>query len=100
MECQGLSKVGFHCKRVGTLTRGESYDLTRASVLRKIRQDIAGHFVLAAMLVPACSSFSVSRDRTSYPNKSLSMWGVPLSQQSEKDRDCIATGNKCFRAAI
>ena len=82
------------------LSNGPSFDLTNSRVQRRIRQDIQQGLVLAAMLAPPCSSFSIARDRTAVIRNKLYPWGLPKAFLSEADCVRVQTGNKCFKAAL
>ena len=102
----GVGGVAKACRQLGyrtkewEITRGKSFDLTKNSVLRQIRQDIQNLLLLGAMLAPPCSSFSVARDRTAVIRSRMYPWGLPACQLSEKDQERVALGNQCFKAAL
>ena len=92
-------RLGY-AAREWELSNGPSYDLTLPQVQRRIRQDIQQGLILAAMLAPPCSSFSIARDRTSVIRTKLFPWGLPREQLSEADWVRVQTGNRCFKAAL
>eukprot|EP00438_Fugacium_kawagutii_P006663 Skav225702 [mRNA] locus=scaffold1817:290507:291919:+ [translate_table: standard] len=102
----GKGGVAKACRQLGYKTkeweinRGVHFDLTRPSVLRQIRRDIAQGLLLAAMLAPPCSSFSIARDRTAVIRTKQYPWGVPDHLLSSADQVKVRVGNQCFRAAI
>ena len=94
--CEAL---GFRAK-FWDLRYGVSHDLTKKSTLLKIRSEIKRGRVLACMLAPVCTSFSVARDRTKVIRNRDYPWGIPFKYLSEKEQNSIVTGNKCFQACI
>lgn len=80
--------------------RGSQFDLTKSSVLQKIRSDAQKFLVLGAMLAPPCSSFSVARDRTAVLRTKEFPWGLPKHMLSPLDQLQVDAGNRCFRSAI
>ena len=102
----GHGGVAKQCRRLGYMTRewelahDNQFDLTKPSVLRKLKQDIDRSQVIAAMLAPPCSSFSVARDRTCVIRTKDFPWGLPSSMLSSSDQEKVRVGNACFRAAL
>lgn len=94
--CEAL---GFRAK-FWDLRYGVSHDLTKKSTLLKIRSEIKRGRVLACMLAPVCTSFSVARDRTKVIRNRDYPWGIPFKYLSEKEQNSVVTGNKCFQACI
>lgn len=68
--------AGFNA-REWELLKGPDGDLTTPAVLQSVKYDIAKHRILAAMLAPPCSSFSVARDRTRVIRNKEYPWGLP-----------------------
>ncbi|CAK8986803.1 Uncharacterized protein SCF082_LOCUS707, partial [Durusdinium trenchii] len=60
---RAVRRAGFTCREWEILT-GPDADLTRPAVLQSVKFDIDKGRIIAAMLAPPCSSFSVARDRT------------------------------------
>ena len=102
----GVGGVAHQCRRLGyrakewEISRGVQFDLTRPMVLKAIRQDIDKQLVLAAMLAPPCSSFSVARDRTCVIRTRQHPWGLPSHLLTTADKTRVENGNKCFLAAL
>ena len=102
----GHGGVAKQCRQLGYITRewelarGIQFDLTKPAALRKLKQDINRCLVLAAMLAPPCSSFSVARDRTCVIRTKEHPWGLPKQFLSLVDQEKVRVGNNCFRAAI
>ena len=91
--------LGFKAK-FWDLRYGVSHDLTKKSTLQKIRREIKRGRVLACMLAPVCTSFSVARDRTKVIRNRDYPWGIPDHLLSDKERESIITGNRCFQACF
>lgn len=89
--------MGFNT-REWELLHGENHDLTSLAVLSKVKQDIQHGKVLAAMLAPPCSSFSIARDRTMVVRSPAFPWGLPDLPQHELAK--VNIGNACFRSAF
>lgn len=102
----GVGGVAKACRHLGfaakewELNRGSEFDLTSRSVLRKIKKDVNARLVIAAMLAPPCSSFSVARDRTAVIRNRLHPWGLPDDQLLPGDQIKVRVGNQCFQAAL
>lgn len=85
----GEGGVALTCERLGfascewDIRHGHQCDLTSRAVLRKLKCDVKAGKVLAVMLAPPCSSFSVARDRT---------------KLSHQDWAKIELGNAFFRS--
>ncbi len=94
---RAVRQLGFST-REWELSHGDQFDLTHPCVLRKVKQDIDKHKVIAAMLAPPCSSFSPARDRTSVIRTKDYPWGLP--GLSEKENEAVRLGNRCMRAAL
>lgn len=89
---------GFAAKE-WELLHGPDYDLTRPVVVDRILQDIKGKQILAVMLAPPCSSWSVARDRTAVIRTPQEPWGIS-GFVSSKDADKINIGNLTLRSAL
>ena len=102
----GSGGVAKACRQLGfsakewEIARGCQFDLTHPSVLKRIKYDVDQLLVLAAMLAPPFSSFSVARDRTAAIRTRQFPWGLPDDQLLDTDRTKIQQGNQCFKAAI
>lgn len=94
-----MSPFGL-CRKKWEISRGSEFDLTSRWVLKKIQKDINARLVIAAMLAPPCSSFSVARDRTAVIRTKAVRWGLPYDQLSPTDYIKVQTGNRCFKAAL
>ena len=89
--------LGFNA-REWELLQGDNHDLTRRAVLSKIRFDIRNDTILAAMLAPPCSSFSIARDRTMVIRSRAYPWGLPGLPEHEQHK--VEVGNRCFQSAF
>ena len=95
-----MPTFGYFAAKEWELERGRQFDLTHPAVLRRIRKDVEARLVLAAMLAPPCSSFSVAKDRTCVVRSKQFPWGLPPSMLSVADQLRVQNGNKCFHAAL
>lgn len=91
--------MGFKAK-FWDLRYGAHHDLTKKATLQRIRKEIKGGKVIACMLAPVCTSFSVARDRTKVIRNREYPWGIPAELLSEKEATSISIGNSCFRACL
>jgi hypothetical protein len=73
-------------------------DLTSARARRALKNDARTWRLLAAMLAPPCSSFSIARDGTCPIRSREHPWGLP--KLSLKDRDKVKLGNLCLMAVL
>lgn len=89
--------MGFST-REWEILHGDSSDLTRPSVLKKIRADINSGKLIAAMFAPPCSTFSTARDRTRVIRNRQHPWG--FSDLPEYELQKIRLGNACFKATL
>ena len=80
------------------LKRGPQFDLTSDKVARGIENRIQKGEVVACMLAPPCSSFSIATDRVAVVRTRRHPWGVP--NMSAADHARVLLGNKCAKAAI
>ena len=101
--CGGVAKqcrkLGYRAKECDIL-HGPGGDLTSSRVLRHIRQDINAGKVLAAMLAPPCTSFSIARDRAKVIRTKEQPWGVDPELLNDKEKHILHIGNLCFRSAL
>ena len=96
---KSVRRLGFAAKE-WDLQFGPQFDLTQPSALKKLKHFIRSGYVLAAMLAPPCTSFSVARDRTKQLRSWDKPWGIWDIELSEKERDSLLAGNRCCRAAL
>lgn len=102
----GEGGVAHQCRRLGykakewELDRGLQFDLTNRKVLRKLIGDVKKGRVLAAMLAPPCTTFSIARDRTKVIRSREYPWGLPADQLTPAELEKVVEGNKCFEAAF
>jgi len=102
----GHGGVAHQCRQLGyaakewELCRGSQFDLTKPSVLSKLKRDVQQRLVLAVMLAPPYSSFSTARDRTCVIRNEQYPWGLPEHLLPPADQQQVQNGNACFRAAI
>ena len=102
----GEGDVALACERLGFASRewdirhGHQCDLTSRKVLRRLKCDVKAGKVLAVMLAPPCSSFSVARDRTKVIRTRDMPWGIPSHLLSHQDWEKIELGNACFRSCF
>ena len=94
---RAVRKLGFST-REWELENGASFDLTKKAVLFKIKQDVQKGRVIAAMLAPPCTTFSVARDRTSVIRTAQEPWG--LQDQKPQDVEKVKIGNDCMKSAF
>ena len=102
----GKGGVAHQCRRLGykakewELERGVQFDLTNRKVRRKLIRDVKKGRVLAAMLAPPCTTFSVARDRTKVIRSREHPWGLPSDQLTSAELEKVLEGNRCFEAAF
>ena len=89
--------AGFNT-REWEILKGPDGDLTRPAVLQSVKFDIDKRRLVAAMLAPPCSSFSVARDRTRVIRNRDYPWGIPDLPEHEQNK--IDVGNRCVFAAL
>ena len=94
---RSVRAAGFS-SREWEILKGPDGDLTRPSVLQSIKFDIDKKRLVAAMLAPPCSSFSVARDRTMVIRNKEYPWGIPELPQHEQQK--IDIGNACIKSAL
>ena len=92
-----MRSLGFSAKEWEVL-HGEQYDLTKPLVRAHIKADAQRGRLMAAMLAPPCTTFSIARDRTSVIRDRVYPWGRP--DVSERDKQKLKIGNACMRAAL
>ena len=80
------------------MLNGAGGDLTCPAVLQSINFDIEKRRVVAAILAPPCSSFSVARDRTLVVRDKSHPWGLPGLPSHEQAK--VEVGNKCVTSAL
>ena len=94
---QAIRAAGFNSREWEVLKDAEG-DLTRPAVLQSIKFDIEKRHVVAAMLAPPCSSFSVARGRTLVVRDKSHPWGLPGPPSHEQAK--VEVGNKCVTSAL
>ena len=99
--CGGVSRcveaAGFPTHQ-WDIKHGAGGDLTAELVIRQLISDIRAGRVLAVMLAPPCSSFSIARDRNSQVR--TSEWPGGLPNLPARLQAVVHTGNRCARAAL
>ena len=102
----GKGGVSHQCRRLGykakewEIDRGPEFDLTSRAVRRAIIKDVRRGFILAVMMAPPCTSFSVARDRTKVIRSRVYPWGLPADQLTPAESEKVQEGNRCFEAAF
>ena len=66
---------------------------------RKLRRDILKRLVIAAMLAPPCTSFSIARCRTSVIRSAAEPWGIH-SVSDPKDLKDLKVGNELAETCL
>jgi len=79
---------------------GVEFDLTAAATQRRLRQDIAGGRLIAAMLAPPCGSFGPAGNRRKPVRSREHPWGKPAEQLTSREQERVAVGNATLRAAL
>ncbi|CAE7317250.1 unnamed protein product [Symbiodinium sp. CCMP2456] len=96
---RAIHSMGFKSK-FWDIKHGSAHDLTDNSVIDRIIREIRKGKVLACMMAPVCTSFSVARDRTQVIRSRRFPWGIPSRFLSEKEIADIRLGNACFRSCF
>ena len=96
---QACTALGFRAK-FWDLRYGPDHDLTKRSTQHRIRREIKKGRILACMMAPVCTSFSVARDRTKVIRNRSSPWGIQKSLLTQKEQQSIHTGNQVFLACL
>ena len=102
----GKGGVAHQCRRLGykakewEIDRGLQYDLTSKAVRKVIIKDIKRCRLLAAMMAPPCTTFSIARDRTKVIRSRAYPWGLPADQLTPAELEKVEEGNRCFEAAF
>ena len=102
----GKGGVSHQCRRLGykakewEIERGIEFDLTSRAVRKAIIKDAKRGLILAVMLAPPCTSFSVARDRTKVIRSRAYPWGLPADQLTSAEFEKVQEGNRCFEAAF
>ena len=100
---EGLSKAvarfGFRAKQ-WDMRHGSAHDLTSPQVVRRILREIRRRRVLAVMLAPVCTSFSVARDRAKVIRTRSHPWGIADHLLTEKEKASVQLGNACFKTCL
>ena len=91
--------MGFKSK-FWDIRHGSAHDLTDKTVVDRIIREIMKGKVLACMMAPVCTSFSVARDRTRVIRSRRFPWGLPARYLREKELAGIRLGNACFRSCF
>ena len=102
----GVGGVSHQCRRSGykakewEIERGIQFDLTSRAVRRAIIKDVKRGLILAVMMAPPCTSFSIARDRTKVIRSRTHPWGIPADQLTPSELEKVQAGNACFEAAF
>ena len=81
------------------LDRGEEFNLTSPAVIKQVLSEIRSGRVLAVMMAPPCSSFSIARHRTKVIRSRQRPWGIPKDMLTADEWQKVQQGNACFRTA-
>ena len=73
---KAVRRLGYMAK-FWDIEHRPSHDLTNKQVVNRILSEIRKGCVMACMLGPVCTSFSVARDRTKVIRNRRFPWGVP-----------------------
>ena len=102
----GRGGVALACERIGFVSRqwdirlGHQCDLTSRNVLYRLKCDIRSGKVLAMMMAPPCSSFSVARDRIKVIRTRNQPWGISSEFLTTAETEKIQLGNACFKSCF
>lgn len=96
---KACTEMGFRAKE-WDIKHGVQHDLTKPAVVKRLISEAKRGRVLACMMAPVCTSFSVARDRTKVIRNRQYPWGIPFHLLTEKERQSIILGNKCFRTCL
>lgn len=92
---KAAERLGYRAK-FWDIIHGINHDLTRGAVKKRIFRELRRGKVLAVMMAPVCTSFSVARDRTQVIRNRQFPYGIPARFLSEKDQQKIQLGNEVF----
>ena len=96
---RACTELGFRSKE-WDIRHGDQHDLTNPKVVKKLIREAKRGRVLSCMLAPVCTSFSIARDRTKVIRNRQHPWGIPQQFLTEKERQSIQLGNKCFKTCL
>lgn len=91
--------LGFRARQ-WDIRNGPDQDLTKRQVIKRLKREIQRGRVLACMLAPVCTSFSVARDRTKVIRNHQYPWGIPEEFMTLKEKESVHLGNACFRTCL
>ena len=95
-----MRKSGWSVEEVD-IVHGDTHDITKPRVVRKLCQRIRNHTYDAAMIAAPCTSFSVARDRTCIIRTKREPWGLAdQSRFSANDLAALQNGNRITKAVI
>lgn len=96
---RACADLGFSSKE-WDFKYGHQHDLTDLKVQKRIFSEVKRGVVLAVMMAPASTSFSVARDRAKVIRNRTYPWGLPKIFLTEAERDKVRAGNSIFRFCI
>lgn len=88
-------QLGFKAK-MWDLVHGADHDLTCPQVKKRLKSEIRQNRVLAVMMAPVCTSFSVARDRTKVIRTKRNPWGIHTRLLTAEEQQKVKTGNEVF----
>lgn len=91
--------LGFRAKE-WDVRHGPAQDLTSPKTIKRIFREIRRGRVLACMMAPVDTSFSVARDRTKAIRNQTYPWGIESSHLTHEEKRSIELGNACFRTCL
>ena len=94
-----IRRLGF-CAKEWDINHGPQFDLTIPRVLKRLLSDIHHGRILAMMMAPPCTTFSVARDRTKIIRSRRFPWGLPKRFLTSEEHQKVVVGNKCFQTCF
>ena len=102
----GMGSVAAGCRSQGVAARGfdtqfgPEFDLTLASVQRRLIRDMADGKIIAAALAPPCGSWGPAGNRTAVLRTKGEPWGITTRPLSNKEAARVALGNRTMWATL
>ncbi len=96
---KACTEMGLRAKE-WDIKNGSQQDLTKRSVVKRLIREVKRGRVVSCMMAPVCTSFSVARDRTKIIRNRQYPWGLPHHLLTEKERQSIILGNRCFKTCL
>lgn len=94
-----IRRLGF-CAKEWDINHGPQFDLTIPRVLKRLLSDIHHGRILAMMMAPPRTTFSVARDRTRIIRSRRFPRGLPKRFLTAEEHQQIVLGNQCFQSCF